>query len=178
MKSSGADPEFSWGGKRLCACISQLHSLKSLTAGVQGPLKVPGSPRVLDALSCYLSLIFKHSDTKGGGGCLLCLHWICHWSSCYHKHISTLRVSDVVSKKKFWAGGGGGEGRGRGDSWQAKRKIITLVRTQHKNLISWIVLNQILLLSSLLRMWMVDIVVMMTFSKQMFLQISFLLHYD
>ena len=24
----------------------------------------PGSPRVLDALSCYLSLILKHSDTK------------------------------------------------------------------------------------------------------------------
>ena len=46
------------------------------TTGV-GPFKGPGSSRVLDALSCYLSLIFKHPDTKwktkkydqnGGGG--------------------------------------------------------------------------------------------------------------
>ena len=36
------------------------------TVGVHciGPLKGPGSSRVLDALSCYLSLIFRHSDTK------------------------------------------------------------------------------------------------------------------
>ena len=35
-----------------------------------GPLKGPGSSRGFDALSCYLSLICKHSDTKweGGGG--------------------------------------------------------------------------------------------------------------
>ena len=37
----------------------------SLSAGVQGPLKGPGSSRVVfNALSCYLSLIFKHSDTR------------------------------------------------------------------------------------------------------------------
>ena len=53
---------------------------KSLSAGVQGPLKGPGSSiGFINALSCYLSLIFKHSDTKldlkktvdpilGGGG--------------------------------------------------------------------------------------------------------------
>ena len=37
---------------------------KSLTAEVQGPLMGPGSSRVLDDLSSYLSLILKHSDTK------------------------------------------------------------------------------------------------------------------
>ena len=34
------------------------------TAGFQGPLKSPGSSKVSDSLSCYLSLISKHSDTK------------------------------------------------------------------------------------------------------------------
>ena len=52
----------------------------------------PGSSRVIDALSCYLSLTFKHSDTKwdkktpiadqilggGGGTCLLGPLWIRH----------------------------------------------------------------------------------------------------
>ena len=40
---------------------------KSLTARVQDPLEGPGSSRRgggVDALSCYLSLIFKHSNTK------------------------------------------------------------------------------------------------------------------
>ena len=41
------------------------RSAKSLTAGVQGPLKGPGSTGALDALSCYLSLDLKHYDTKG-----------------------------------------------------------------------------------------------------------------
>ena len=35
-----------------------------LTAGVEGPLKGLGSSVVLDALSCYLSITLKHSDTK------------------------------------------------------------------------------------------------------------------
>ena len=50
----------------LCAHCAQYEreAPTSLTAGVQGPLKGHGSSEVLDALSCYLSLIFKHSDTK------------------------------------------------------------------------------------------------------------------
>ena len=36
---------------------SQARSAKSLAAGVQGPLKGPGSSGVLDALWCNLSLI-------------------------------------------------------------------------------------------------------------------------
>ena len=43
---------------------SRAQSVKSITAGIQGLLKGPGSSRVLDALSCYLSLILKHSVTK------------------------------------------------------------------------------------------------------------------
>ena len=36
---------------------------------VQGPLKGRGSSQVFFyAVSCYLSLIFKNSDTKWGGG--------------------------------------------------------------------------------------------------------------
>ena len=64
----------------VCSLISQARSPKSLTAWVQGSLMGPGSSRVFDALSCFLSLIFEHSDTKwdnkkhsrsnfrGGGG--------------------------------------------------------------------------------------------------------------
>ena len=56
----------------------------SLTAGVQGPLKGPEALKVFVDLSCYLSLVFKHSDTKldkkkhsrsnfkGGGGARAC----------------------------------------------------------------------------------------------------------
>ena len=35
---------------------SRARSAKSLSAGVQGPLKGPGSSGVLDALSCNLSI--------------------------------------------------------------------------------------------------------------------------
>ena len=45
---------------------SQARSVKSLSAGVKGPLEGLGSSRVLDALSCYLSLILTHSDIKLG----------------------------------------------------------------------------------------------------------------
>ena len=68
----------------------------TVAAGVQGPLKGLGSSRFFLMLSrsCYLSLIFKHSDTKmevkntfdqvlwGGGGegwRLLRLLWIRHY---------------------------------------------------------------------------------------------------
>ena len=57
--------DFHLGGrKRLCA-RTHITSAEpnSLSAGV--PLKGPGSSGVVvDAFSCYLSLIFKHSDTK------------------------------------------------------------------------------------------------------------------
>ena len=39
------------------------RSAKFLAAGVQGPRKGPGSFRVLDALWCYLSLIFEDMTT-------------------------------------------------------------------------------------------------------------------
>ena len=79
----GAEPGFSFGGggggvKIMCADArtSRARSPKSLTAGVQTAL---AALKVFDALSYYLSLIFKHSDTKwdlknivdfffGGGG--------------------------------------------------------------------------------------------------------------
>ena len=49
------------------------------TGFTEGPLKGTGSSKVLDALSCYLRLILKHSDLKlnkkklikRGGACLL-----------------------------------------------------------------------------------------------------------
>ena len=77
---------FKWGGGGVKT------TEKSLPAGVQGPLNGHGSSRVLDALSCYLSLILKHSDTKrdtkkhrstsgggGGGGRDCCFPaWILH----------------------------------------------------------------------------------------------------
>ena len=44
-------------------CEAHITSAKSLAAGVQGPLKGPGSSRVVEALWCYLSLIFYHMTT-------------------------------------------------------------------------------------------------------------------
>ena len=62
---AGVDPGFSFfffggGGAKdyVHAHSSRARSPKSLTAGVQEAF------RVFDALSCYLSLILKHSDTK------------------------------------------------------------------------------------------------------------------
>ena len=46
------------------AHIFRPWSVMSFAAGVQGPPKGPGSSRVLEALSWYLSLILTHSDTK------------------------------------------------------------------------------------------------------------------
>ena len=55
-----------WGGgggaEKMCA--THITSVKSLTIRIQGLLKGPGSTRVLDALSYYLILLLKHSDTK------------------------------------------------------------------------------------------------------------------
>ena len=80
-----ADPGFSFTGAQKIMCVS--------TSQAQSPVR-PGS-RALEtlggggggggyALSCYLSLIFNHSDTKLdkknpvdqilGGACLLCPH--------------------------------------------------------------------------------------------------------
>ena len=44
-------------------CEAHITSTKSLAAGVQGPLKGPGSSRVVEALWCYLSLIFYRMTT-------------------------------------------------------------------------------------------------------------------
>ena len=80
---SGADPGFSWG--RGGGVKGYVHGHTSgAKPEVQGPLNGPGSSRVFDAFSCYLSLfLIKHSDTKwdtknmivdrnlGGGGRLL-----------------------------------------------------------------------------------------------------------
>ena len=69
----GQDPGFSFlgggrggGGNRLCTRthFTSAEETKSLSAGVQGPRNSPGSFRVLDALSCYQSRIFKLSNTK------------------------------------------------------------------------------------------------------------------
>ena len=74
------------GCKKLC-CAHHITSPKSLTAGSRARLRALEALGVCDARSCYLSLIFKHSDTnnkmgflkcsqskfRGGGGvCLLC----------------------------------------------------------------------------------------------------------
>ena len=56
---SGADPRFSWGEAQTIVCALAHHERES-----QCPL--PGSFWVLDALSSYLSLIFKHSNANLG----------------------------------------------------------------------------------------------------------------
>ena len=69
LSSQGRIQDFHWGGggcKRLCASTHIMSTEpNSLSAGVQGPLKGPGSSGgCFNALSCNLSLIFKHSDKK------------------------------------------------------------------------------------------------------------------
>ena len=61
---SGADSGFSWGGGGIMCPHNDREAPKSPTAGVQGPLKGPIALGMFDALLCYLSLIYKHSDTK------------------------------------------------------------------------------------------------------------------
>ena len=66
----GRIQDFHGGGGRKCLCVCVRTYMTSAKrgvpykTGVQCILKGPGSSRVLDALSCYLSLIIKHSDTK------------------------------------------------------------------------------------------------------------------
>ena len=48
------------GGEYVRKRTSRARSAKSLAAGVQGPLKGPGSSGVIDALWCNLSLILDH----------------------------------------------------------------------------------------------------------------------
>ena len=65
---AGAHPGFSnRGGAKYYVhanAYSDLEPYKFFTAGVQGPPKGPGSSRVSEALSWYLSLILTHSDTE------------------------------------------------------------------------------------------------------------------
>ena len=98
-----ADPGFSFRGgghKRLICARTHITSAEpnSLLAGVQGPLKGPGSSRVVLMLSCaiwalFLSILKKKNWMKnivdpslgggGGGGRLLRPPWIrhCEWAS-------------------------------------------------------------------------------------------------
>ena len=70
---AGADPEFLFTGgggggakdyvpARTLRARNQTHFRQG---SMQGPLKGPGSSQgCFNTLSCYLSLIFKHSDLK------------------------------------------------------------------------------------------------------------------
>ena len=95
---SGADPGFlNRGGAKMCSAhTSAKHGVPLIRPGSIGPeLKGTGSSEVLDALSCYLRLILKHSDTKlnkknivdhileGARPCCAPL-WIRHWSISIH----------------------------------------------------------------------------------------------
>ena len=63
--SPWADPGFlNREGAKDYVYTSRALSKKSLMTGIQGLPNDPGSSRVLDALSCCLSLILKHSDRK------------------------------------------------------------------------------------------------------------------
>ena len=53
------------GGAKDCGAHQDHQARSPLTIGVQGPYAGPGSSSVLEAFSCYLSLILKHSVTKG-----------------------------------------------------------------------------------------------------------------
>ena len=68
---TGANPAFSnTGGAKdyVRAASARARSMKSPTAVVRACLlrAIARCSRTLDALSCYLSLIFKHSDNKRG----------------------------------------------------------------------------------------------------------------
>ena len=82
-------------------------------AGVQGPLKGPGSSRVLDVFSWYLRLIVKHSNEKfilkstsdqNFEGVRACCNpaWIRHWIICVD-----LQVQAYSFDSFDWGGGGG-----------------------------------------------------------------------
>ena len=81
VRRQGQIQDFQLGRAQKIMCTHADHRRKArspFTDGLQAALKGPGSSRVFYALSCYLSLIFKHSDTKwpiksvnhnlGGGG--------------------------------------------------------------------------------------------------------------
>ena len=63
-------PEFSLGGgggAQTIMCAHALHKREAwspLRPGSRARLRALGAPGGFDALSCYLSLIFKQSDTK------------------------------------------------------------------------------------------------------------------
>ena len=91
----GVDPGFSWGGGGRKRCYARTHitrNQKSLSAGVLGPLKGPGSFRGFVCSLALSRLILKHSDKKwknktvdqisggggGGGGAPVAPIWIQH----------------------------------------------------------------------------------------------------
>ena len=70
-----------WVADGIQGHIQDFHLGGCTKDGVQGPHKVPGNSRVLDALSCYLSLILKQSDFfffffLGGAGACCTPTWI------------------------------------------------------------------------------------------------------
>ena len=60
MQPERARTVFFFGGGAEYVREADITSAKSLAAGVQGPLKGPGSSGVIDALWCNLSLILDH----------------------------------------------------------------------------------------------------------------------
>ena len=69
LELTAAGPGFSLGGgggarDYVPARTYTSAEPNSLFVGVQGLLKGPGSSWGFYAISCYLSLVFKHSDTK------------------------------------------------------------------------------------------------------------------
>ena len=113
---SGADPGFSFGGgggRKMLCCSTHITSAEpnSLLAGVQGPLKGPGSSRVVLMLSSaiwalHLSILIEDLDLKkkhswsnfrGARACCACCPpppWIrhcvwCIFTACFLKQAGT-----------------------------------------------------------------------------------------
>ena len=116
-RPAGVDPWFSWGGGGGVAqkSVNERETWSPFRQGsMQGPLtKGSGSPiGLFNALSCYLSLSFKHSDTKwdikkkmGGGGLLRPLS-IRHWPGLelisFDKELA-LRIPAFVRAGQIWS---------------------------------------------------------------------------
>ena len=119
VHNTGADPGFPFRGgggggraQRLCASTHKHAEPNSLSAGEQGPLKGPGSSRVVLMLSRAIwALFFKHSDFKknwGGGGIVdpilrgVAPPWIRHciiWNLKWSKFWSSLIIINAEHQK-------------------------------------------------------------------------------
>ena len=102
------------GVQKMCADVHHYSAKREvLTAWVRGLFKGIVSSRVLDALSCYLSHILKHSDTRldlkngdqfmgGGGGCCAPA-WIRHCGIHSRKSIVARLVLCEVYRWRSWS---------------------------------------------------------------------------